>query len=131
MTLNRKWESIDLMTLYAECSHKQWNKYLSLCVVEQNVQILEKTYYGIQSGMDDLARQKLNSQKIINWYLRLAKSIENTAKTIYRAKYPSTLDDPVAAQSLKGSLTKEFKKQLQIKRNRDANFEIWLKKVRF
>lgn len=130
-TTTRQWQEIDLMTLYHQTTHKEWNAYLAQCLKYEDILQLEKTYYGIQAGMDSLVKKKLSDDKMTNWFLRLTKSIEITVKTIYRQKYPSRLDDPITAQALKIDNPKEYNKQLQLKRNRDQLYEKWLRKVAF
>jgi len=131
MVSGRKWHRIDIMALYTKCRQQEWNNFLTACVAREDILILEKTYYGIQAGMDQLVKERLNSEKIINWYLRLGKSIEITVKRIYRSKYPSVLDDPIAAQGLKTLGSNEYFKQLKIKRDRDQAYEKWLRRVAF
>jgi hypothetical protein len=131
MALNRKWHEVDLMKLYTQTSFVEWNNFLTVCVHNQDVMTLEKTYYGIQIGMDCLTKKKLSNDKMSIWYFRLAKSLENTVKTIYKQKYPSPLDDPIAAQSLMISHPLEYQKHLAKKRNRDELYEAWLRKVAF
>lgn len=131
MSTNRKWHEVDLLTLYNQTTQDNWNEFLTLCVHKQDIVTLEKTYYGIQSGMDTLVKNKLNSEKMSTWYLRLAKSIEITVKTIYRQKFPNRLDDPLTANALKISNKLEYDSHLKLKRNRDAMYETWLRKVSF
>jgi len=131
MITGRQWHNVDLLKLYNFCSTEHWNNFLTICVARQDVLTLQKTYYGCQAGMDKLAKDKLNSEKIVNWYLRLIKSIEQTVKTIYRIKYPTKLDDPITAQSLKVSNPIEYQKHINIKRERDLAYEAWLTKASF
>lgn len=84
---------------------------------------LAKVYYGLQIGMDKIAKQRLNDDKIDNLFIRLTRSIEKTIKQIYKRKYPSVLDDPQTALNLKATRPEQYAKLLIVKRNRDQLFE--------
>lgn len=90
--MSRKYEAIDLMKLYTLGSHKGWNEYLQRCFDTRNINALAKLRYQICAGMDDLAKAKLNTEDINIWFIRLNRSIENTAKKIIRAKHPMATD---------------------------------------
>lgn len=111
----RRWPAIDLMKLYTQSDHKKWNTILTRCHKSHDVLYLQKTLYGIQAGMDDLAKQKLNDEKINLFFIRLQRSIYNTAKKIFREKYPHPLDDPMNKDL--------YGKELENKRSRDREFE--------
>lgn len=117
----RKYDSIDLLKLYTTCSTEQWNTWLSACLREDNIEALKQVYYGTQVGMDNLAKQKLNTEKINNWFIRLQRSIEKTLKGILRKKYPNPNDNPLATTA----------EALEAKRKRDHDFELFLKGARF
>ena len=85
---------IDLLNLYAKTNHTEWNNFLSKCLRNQDLHSLEKVFYGIQLGMNDLAKNKLNTEKINIWFIRLQRSIELTMKRIIKNKQPSPLDNP-------------------------------------
>ena len=119
----RKYDGIDLLALYTAADFVVWNAFLTDCHAKHNIQKLQSTYYGLQVGMDNLVKQKLNTQKIDEWFLRLQRSIENTLKRILREKYPNPCDQPMIA--------KEHAKFLESKRARDIEFESFLKKARF
>lgn len=61
---------------------------LEECQASGDINRLARVRYQIQAGMDDLAKRKLNSEEIIVWYLRLMRSLEITAKRIYKRKVP-------------------------------------------
>lgn len=92
---NRKYESIDLMKLYSLGSNNGWNEYLTSCLNSQNINALAKTRYQIQAGMTDIANKKLNTPEIDVWFIRLNKSIEDTARAIIRKKHPLPGDNPL------------------------------------
>jgi len=123
MAVNRKWPTVDLLKLYSSVTAHEWNKILTKALIHSDVEQLKKLRYGLQAGMDDLAKKKLNSNKIVNWYLRLIRSVENTMKSILRKKYPSPLDNPL-----------QIKRNLEYignKRKRDNDFERFLKDTAF
>lgn len=93
----RKEESIDLMKLYASCDTKRWNLFLNRCLNTHDLKLLARVRYQLQAGMADLAKKKLNSEKMILWFIRLQNSIELTAKKIIKQKDPNSCDDPLRA----------------------------------
>lgn len=115
---------IDLLKLYTESSCKEWNAWLNKCESTNDLNELSKRLKGIQIGMDDITKQKLNGEKICVWFLRLQKSIEKTMKNILKKKYPSPLDNP----KYKGT-HEERLKFICLKRKRDSEFEKYFKKV--
>lgn len=116
--MSRKFEAINLMALYAKGSVNGWNEFLDECFQSQDINRLAKVKYQIQAGMDDLAKGKLNTPEIDVWFVRLCKSIENTAKKIVRLRHPLPGDNPLASKEAAA-------KHLAVKRQRDqelANF---------
>jgi len=128
---NRKWQSVNIMKLYTQTKQVEWNAWLTARQANGDVLGLEKMYYGLQIGMDDLVKLKMNTQKVIVIYLRWLKSIEITVKNIYKDKYPSPLDDPIKAKALKIAFPAQYQKFLVLKRHRDLEYENFLFRVRF
>src|SRR6187399_410097 len=129
----RKEQSIDLVKLFSKNS-ELWNEFLTDCHVQHNVKRLARVYYGIQAGMDDITKDKPNyevlnllceKQKttIEEWFLRLQTSIEKTLKRILKEQYPNPCDQPL--------LAKKYSQYLGDKKNRQNEFESFLKKARF
>lgn len=119
--MSRKPDAIDILKLYAQSNPSEWNSYLSNSARKQDLNGLANTRRRLQAGMDLLAKKKLNSEKIILFFIRLQNSIENTMKVIVRAKMPNPCDDPLKAKDwlhVKGD-----------KKVRDNNFERFLKKT--
>ena len=114
---------IDLLELYAKSNTNEWNIFLSNCLKRHDLQGLQKTLYGIQLGMNDLAAKKMNTEKVNIFFLRLQRSIENTMKQIIKAKNPHPLDNPLNKE--------KFGHMIETKRERDQEIEKYLKKVRF
>ena len=116
----RKHQAIDLLKLYSSCNAQQWNEFLTRCQRTHDIPTLAKTRYELQAGMVDLSKKKMNTDKMIEWFIRLQNSIENTIKLILREKNPHPCDDPLkAAQYL------EFKGS---KTERDQDFERFLRR---
>lgn len=109
----RKHEAIDLMKLYSLGSHNGWNEVLTECYDKRDIKRLAKLRYQIQAGMDDLSKLKLNGPDIIEWYCRLVRSIEITAKRIVKRKHPMPGDN--------NSFNKNLD-ELAAKRKRDEEF---------
>lgn len=80
-------------------------------------------------GMDDLAKQKLNTPEICAWFVRLTKSVEDTVKKIIREKHRSKLDDADMARAYAGDPLIDA--MLMDKRNRDQELERFLMESSF
>lgn len=111
--------AIDLLKLITESNTKKWNSYLTLCRKTGNHSDLAKTYKGLQEGMNKLAKQNMSSERISVIFLRLQKSLENTAKEIFRDQHKEYILKPTTLE------------QINIKRKLDMEFQEWLKKARF
>jgi hypothetical protein len=118
--MSRKYEAIDLIKLYSLADTVTWNAFLTRCHEAHDISTLTRTRYQLQAGMDDLAKRKLNSEKMIIWFLRLQTSLEKTIKKIVREKNPNPCDDPLIAVQFS-----EFK---DAKKDRDHDLELFLKK---
>lgn len=81
-------EAIDLLDLRFQSGTKEWNRFLAVCQHKQDLQTLGDVYRRINMGMADLAKNGLNTDEMSAWYLRLQKSLENTAFEIMKAKMP-------------------------------------------
>ena len=113
--------AIDLLKLHEQSDHAKWNAFLNQCQKYDNVEALKKVLVGIQMGMDSLAKQKMNTPDLCTWYARLHRSLEVTAKKIFKKKYPMPGDNP---------LDQQFKTQrwLEAKRKRDEDFRAFLRR---
>jgi len=116
----RKWPEVNLLDLYIKGDHQKWNKMLTNCLMTNNVNKLMQLLYGIQVGMDSVAKRKLNSDKMNLFFIRLQRSLESTAKKIYRRYYPCPQDIGFRSP-----------KHLLVKRKRDEAFERFLRDSSF
>lgn len=116
----RKYEAIDLMKLYSLGSNNGWNSFLTDCFDKMDINKLAKVRYQICAGMDDLAKQNKNTEKINIFFIRLNRSIELTAKKIIRKKFPLPHDNTV---SLKKDLLINKTDALEAKRKRDRELQ--------
>ena len=114
---------IDVLALYAKSDTQEWNLFLAACVQKRDLRALENVLYGVQLGMKDLAAKKMNTEKMISFFMRLQRSIENTMKQIIKLKIPHPLDNPINGKTMAGTI--------ESKRTRDHAIERYLKKVRF
>ena len=119
--MSRKYEAIDLMKLYTHGSHKGWNEFLDQCLRFQNINALAKLRYQICAGMDDLAKAKLNDDKMDIWFTRLTRSIEQTAKKLIKLRHPMPGDGIVAGTEF------DVAKYKLAKQKRDAELQKFLK----
>lgn len=117
----RKFEAIDLAKLYALGSANGWNEILSERLAKRDIDGLAKLRYQIAAGMDDLAKKKLNTEEMNIWFIRLNRSIENTAKKILREKYPLPEDNPLDFEN-------RTAKTYDLKKKRDDELARFFKK---
>lgn len=123
MTVGRKYPAIDILKLYSKGDHEAWNIFLSECERKQDLQKLETVLYGVQAGMDDLAKKNLNTEKINIWFVRLNRSLEIAMQNIIRARNPNPLDDPLNKR--------DFIHKIGEKRKRDQEFHKHFRKKSF
>lgn len=119
----RKWPAIDILRLQARAGSAGWNALLTKCQDSHDVETLKKTLYGIQAGMVDLEKTGMVTEPTRLLFLRLQRSLELTAKRVFREKYPSPLDNPLIAG--------EHLDLLDAKRKRDQAFEAFLREASF
>jgi len=124
--VRRKYPPLDVVKLIAQWDTSLWNDFLTKCLENRDVERLKSTLYGMQYGMDLAVKQKLNSDKMTNTFLRMTRSIEITLKKILRVTYPSPLD-----QKSTGDNVDDFEKHIIAKRKRDIEFERFLRDSRF
>lgn len=119
----RKHESIDLLKLYAKADNEAWNTMLDTLVKNRDINKIGEIRYSLQAGMDDLVKKKLDDEKIVLWFIRLNRSLENTARIILKKLKPNPHD---LAKSLDHG-----KDLLDEKRMRDAELREFLRKTAF
>lgn len=118
--MKRKWPTVDILKLYSGTytkndniykdaswddtvittrddkarfkAHKKWNRWLSLCLKTRNLSELMKMLYGLQAGMDDLAKKNMATPEIVDMWIRWCRSIEKTATKIIILKNPIPMD---------------------------------------
>lgn len=118
--MKRKWPTIDILKLYSGTytkndnvycdaswedtvvnthddkarflAHKKWNEWLSLCLKTKNLNELMAMRYGLQAGMDDLAKKNMATPEIVDMWIRWCRSIEKTATKIIVLKNPISVD---------------------------------------
>jgi hypothetical protein len=121
----RKWPAIDVLALYNKGDADGWNRLLTSAYEREDVQWLKRTMYGLQAGMADIAETGFNSGKVTLWFLRIQRSLEDTAKKVFRKKYPHPLDNPMNASN------KTYRDSIEVKRKRDQELQRFLNDARF
>jgi len=121
-SINKKYPRVSLIDIIYNHNSNEWIKFLTKCHVNNDVEMLKRTLYGIQYDMSELAKQKLNTNEISTMFLRLQKSLQDTARKIYRKIYPMPQD--------KGK-GKQYLNFIDVKRNRDKAFQEWLRDSSF
>lgn len=114
-------DGIDIIKLFVSGSDKKWVAFLNHCFSTKNIDMLCRTRRELQKGMDNLAKQKLNTPQICELFIRWQKSIENTARAIIRARHPFPNDNSLSPDHLKTM-------HLEAKRARDRELEFFYKK---
>ena len=114
---------IDILKLYAKSNTEEWNRFLTWSLAKGDLSGLEKVLYGLQLGMLDLAKKKMNTDKITIFFLRLQRSLERTIRDVIRKRDPHPLDNPMNKE--------KFGHMIDSKKKRDMDIEKHLRKVRF
>jgi hypothetical protein len=96
---------------------------LDTLVANNDINKIAEIRYSLQAGMDDLVKKKLDDEKIVMWFIRLNRSLENTARIILKKLRPNPHD---IAKS--GNHSAESFEQ---KRARDQELREFLRKTAF
>lgn len=118
-----KEQGIDIIFLYAKSNHLMWNSWLTEKVALRDINGLNTMRRRLQIGMRDVAKKKLNTEKIDLFFLRLQTSIEKTIRQVYRMKNPHPCDNPMIA--------KNHIDKIESKRKRDQQLTAILKKTSY
>lgn len=124
MPVGRYHEAIDLMKLFSQGCNETWNQYLYKLQQNKDFEGALKVRFGLQSGMDDLVKKRLNNETFDTLYASLMRSIEKNLRWIYRAKYPNPLDNTLSKHAYTANQIATLRKQ---KKDRDLRFEAILK----
>lgn len=125
-----KFDSIDVMKLYTFGSSNGWNEFLSHCYETNNINKLAKVKRELSIGMDNLAKQQLNSDDINTQFVRWVRSLEITAKKIIKKMHPMPTDTTSKLQLDKIDSVDREKIQ-KAKRERDRALQDFLRKSSF
>jgi len=123
-----KWPSVDPLLIYSKCTEIQWKAYLKRCADRNDIHELVKTRYGLQLGMKSLAKKKLNTQKIVNWYCWAMGSIERRIRFIMKKKNPMKLDNSF---NMKKMTKQELKRNRASKKLRENDLLMFLKRENY
>ena len=117
-----RYDVIDILKLMAvNKDSERWNNVLSDCFDTQDINRLSRLRYGIQAGMARAAKNNLNTEDVNNFFIRLNRSIENTAKAIVRKRHPMPSDNPLIAKDQSSAA-------LEAKRKRDKELAAFFKR---
>ena len=122
--INRKYDTIDLIKLRAKFPWQAWQAYMQSCYNLCDVEALKKALYGVQAGMNDLVKKKLDTQEMKVYFVNLQRSIHITMKKILKRLNPNPLDNPKIKNA-------DYMDYLEAKRKRDIEFEKFLKECSF
>lgn len=93
----RRYPAIDILQIYANADTKRWNRWLTRRFDDRDIDGLMAMRYGLQAGMDDLVKKKLNTEKYIQFFLRLQSSVEKTIRKLLQQDDPNPCDNPIIA----------------------------------
>lgn len=127
--ISKKVDAIDVVKLFAEATKSWdefaknlWNPMLQKALKAKDVKRLEEVKRGVQMGMDYAVRQKLDTEELAVFTLRLMRSIEKTEQTIWRSIEKNPLYDPN---------NKHLTRYLKDKREKDLALERFFKSQRW
>lgn len=118
-----KSEGIDILSLYTQSNYIEWNRFLTEARAKHDVAGLVDVLRRLEMGMSNLESQKLNTDKICQFFLRLQRSIEITIREIHRTINPNPLFN-AADKSLHAQ-------HMADKKRKQHDLELFLKKVRY
>lgn len=120
--MGNKSEGIDILALYTQSNHVEWNRFLTEARAKRDIAGLVDVLRRLEIGMDNLVSQKLNTDKIAFFFLRLQRSIEITIREIHRTINPNPLfnatDKSLHAQHMADKKRKQHDLELFLKRAR-------------
>ena len=114
-----KYDRVSILDIMVKLNWQGWNLFLKDCLDKNDVEKLKRTLYGIQYDMSELAKQKLNSSMVTSLFLRLQKSLQDTAKKVYRKIHQNPCNNPKSA--------KQFLEFKDAKKKADQAFQLWLR----
>ncbi len=116
-------EAIDILKLYAHGSANGWNEFLTKARDAGDILGLVDVLRRLQMGMDNLVKQKMNTEKVNVLFIRLQRSVENTIRDIHRKQNPNPLytnSDPAL-----------HARHIGDKKKKQEDLERFLRKARF
>lgn len=123
--MRRKHGALDVVKMYSTLTVEHWRSCLIKAVKSNNVEKLVSWRYGMQVGLAEANDRNISSDKINVWVIKRCRDLEKAMKVILRKKYPSPMDNPKHDPLL------YIHKVKLTKRNRDLEFEAFLKKSSF
>ncbi len=95
-----------------------------------NTQALIKWRYGLQAGLADAVSKGLSSENLEIWVFKRIRNTEQCMKYILKQMYPMP-GDIVLPKYAKGKRKDYLMDGKQAKKNRDRQFEVFLKNSNF
>lgn len=108
----------------AQSDQKRWNRFLSECLANLDINRLARTKRALQKGMSDVVNKKMSTPVIADFFIRLDRSIWNTIQKIIRQKIPMPGDNSKLAKQA-------GEEWLKKKRARDQEVQAFIKKVSY
>lgn len=120
---NQVHDHIDILLLYTKSNNKAWNDFLTQSYLDKNISGLINVLRRLECGMDKLQKQKLNTEELCVFFIRLQRSIENTLKKIFRDQNKNPLYNPKNKNV--------YDRHIKDKKQKDQEFESFLRKNRY
>lgn len=76
-----------ILGIYLKSDEKEWNKFLFACLAYRDMTKLLTVRKELQKDMANLAKRKMNFDKVNTLFLRLTRSIEKSAKQLWNEAY--------------------------------------------
>lgn len=130
--MSRKWPTIDIVKLFYLGDQVNWQATIQKYIKNNDLEAIKKTRYGIQAGMEDARKQKLNTPVLINWFAQIQRDLDVATKLILKKLYPSPLDEPLKAVEFRKNNPKDLvDKVRKEKQERDDKIERYIRENSF
>jgi len=96
-----KWPALDLLKIKAHWGHADWKTCLKKCVHEMDLHKIGTIRYGLQRGMTELAKKKINDEKTCEFFAMLQRQTEEAARWVIRKRHEN---NPYVSQNVANNL---------------------------
>jgi hypothetical protein len=126
----RKYEALDIVSMYAKLTPKDWKFFIRRAIRGGSVEKLKGYRYGLQAGLAQANDRNVASETLNIWTIKRIRDVERAMKVILRYKYPNPLDNPTLGGP-SGDILDFIHKVKLAKRMRDQEFGKFLSESSF